>query len=287
MKNKNLWQRAAYLVLATLILITSLFASADTAFAQPAAVTCASHYTVKSGDTLSKIASAYGLSLTQLADANNLKSPYTIFVGQSLCIPAGGSGTSSGGTTTTTPSFIVSKAKETLTVQVKNYPKNTGYFIRVKPITGTTWEKVGTLYLDGKGNGKDTITLTSTQLIKAAQLDVCLKNIISGKLYCTKTTESTTTSSAAKLSFTAKVQGSKLIINAKNAPKNNTYYVRVSQEKSGLAGSWNKIGFVKVDSNGNINATFNLPNGYSNWTVLHVCLKNAETDAVVCVKLTR
>ena len=285
MKTKNVWQRAASLALATLILFTSLSAGTDVAFARPAAVTCASHYTVKSGDTLSKIASAYDVSLTQLADANNLKSPYTIFVGQSLCIPAGGSSTSSGGTTTTVPSLTATKSKETLTVQVKNYPKNTGYFIRVKPTSGTSYEKVGTLYLDGKGNGKATITLTSNQLIKASQLDVCLKNIINGKLYCTKTTASTSTSSANELSFTAKVQGNKLTIQAKNAPKNVTYYVRISKEKTG--GNWEKIGFLKVDSKGNIDKTFPLPSNFSNWTVLHVCLKNTETDAVVCVKLTR
>ncbi len=51
-------------------------------------------YVVRAGDTLYTIAQRYGVVWTALAQANNLVSPYVIYVGQVLAIP---------GTTATTP----------------------------------------------------------------------------------------------------------------------------------------------------------------------------------------
>lgn len=46
-------------------------------------------YTVRPGDTLSQIARRWELPIESLIAANNLKPPYTIFVGQQLSIPPG------------------------------------------------------------------------------------------------------------------------------------------------------------------------------------------------------
>jgi len=48
-------------------------------------------YTVKAGDSLGKIALAYGTSVGALQQANNLRNPNLIYVGMRLCIPGGGS----------------------------------------------------------------------------------------------------------------------------------------------------------------------------------------------------
>ena len=47
-------------------------------------------YTVQSGDTLSAIAVAFGVSINDLMTANQLSDPNSIFVGQELRIPGGG-----------------------------------------------------------------------------------------------------------------------------------------------------------------------------------------------------
>lgn len=44
-------------------------------------------YTVVSGDSLSKIAAKYGINWQSIAQANGIKSPYTIYPGQKLKIP--------------------------------------------------------------------------------------------------------------------------------------------------------------------------------------------------------
>ena len=59
--------------------------------AQPVAATgTQGTYTVQPGEGLASIASRYGLSWPALASANNIASPYTIYSGQVLVIPAGG-----------------------------------------------------------------------------------------------------------------------------------------------------------------------------------------------------
>ena len=44
------------------------------------------YYTVKKGDTLSKIGAKLGVKWQDIAKLNNIKSPYTIYVGQKLKI---------------------------------------------------------------------------------------------------------------------------------------------------------------------------------------------------------
>lgn len=58
------------------------------------AATVAHTYTIVSGDTLGEIASRYGVSVSDLATANNIADPDKIYPGTTLQIPAGGSVTS-------------------------------------------------------------------------------------------------------------------------------------------------------------------------------------------------
>ena len=46
-------------------------------------------YTVQSSDTLYEIARRWGLPLENVIASNNLRSPYTIFIGQQLAVPPG------------------------------------------------------------------------------------------------------------------------------------------------------------------------------------------------------
>ncbi len=55
-------------------------------------------YTVQSGDTLSSIASQYGVTVSQLEQWNNLSNPNYIYVGETLTIYTNGSGNSSNST---------------------------------------------------------------------------------------------------------------------------------------------------------------------------------------------
>ena len=48
---------------------------------------CDVTYRVKRGDSLSEIARRYGVSVNQLANANNIRNANRIYAGQVLCIP--------------------------------------------------------------------------------------------------------------------------------------------------------------------------------------------------------
>ncbi|MDP8959842.1 MAG: LysM peptidoglycan-binding domain-containing protein, partial [Actinomycetota bacterium] len=45
-------------------------------------------YTVRQGDTLSRIAQRHGVGVEQIAQANDIDDPDRIYVGQSLVIPS-------------------------------------------------------------------------------------------------------------------------------------------------------------------------------------------------------
>ena len=53
--------------------------------------TCKDYYYVQYGDTLYKISLKYGLNWTEIANANGIGWPYTIYYGTQICIPEGGS----------------------------------------------------------------------------------------------------------------------------------------------------------------------------------------------------
>ena len=53
----------------------------------PTPVCAGKHYIVKEGDTLYKIAAYFSADWQDIVDLNNMKTPYTIYAGQELCIP--------------------------------------------------------------------------------------------------------------------------------------------------------------------------------------------------------
>lgn len=90
------WQRslsltlAAVMVLAVALFVGSLAISAGVGKAA-AAPACAGTHVVQRGETLSTIAQRYGVSVSQLAQANTLRNTDFIYAGQTLCLPSAGS----------------------------------------------------------------------------------------------------------------------------------------------------------------------------------------------------
>ncbi len=71
-------------------------------------------YTVVSGDTLSGIASEFGVSVSSLVSANGIANPNLIYAGQTIVIPGG----SSTGTTSSAPSQQLSGSYQDMIHQV-------------------------------------------------------------------------------------------------------------------------------------------------------------------------
>ncbi|MFD1550141.1 aggregation-promoting factor [Levilactobacillus fuyuanensis] len=84
--------------------------------------------TVKSGDTVAKIANQYSSSVSSIEKANSLKNVNLIYVGESLVVPGSTASTS---TTTTSQATTPSKSTTSATTGTSNYSTSTAS-------TGTT-----------------------------------------------------------------------------------------------------------------------------------------------------
>ncbi|MBN1536102.1 MAG: LysM peptidoglycan-binding domain-containing protein [Anaerolineales bacterium] len=135
---------------------------------QPALGACAYKYKVQAGDTLYAIAALYNVTLTELADANDLKSPYVITVGQILCIPTGAtkpSATKTPSTTTTTSddddedssneAYSVVSSGDVVWVGMANFEKEHFYYLKAYDGGAKYWTasyyKLGIFQTDNEG----------------------------------------------------------------------------------------------------------------------------------------
>ena len=154
------WQRslsltlAAVLVLTAAVFVGSLATSAGLGKAA-AAPACTGTHVVQRGETLSTIAQSYGVSTSELAQANTLRNYDFIYVGQTLCLPtAGGGGTKPqpGGICVEgrkvddkhrgVPGFVVYAETEGASLEAVTDENGYFYFDDLTPGLWTFWEEV-------------------------------------------------------------------------------------------------------------------------------------------------
>jgi LysM repeat protein len=183
-------RRLGLTTLSLLLVLALLAASAPAAaLAAPLAATCVRNYVVQSGDTLSGIADTYKLTVAELAAANTLTEPYTLFIGQQLCIP----GTATTTTTTTTSSsdsddpISVEFGATTITVGFTKLSKNTAYLVKAMKVERgeIDWIKIGKFKADKKGVASATFKLPK-RLRDATYLQVCAKNLTDDDIVCAR-----------------------------------------------------------------------------------------------------
>ena len=90
MRKIDQWVAVLAVLMALVLLVLPTAASADSV--QTAGGSgCAQCYTVKSGDTLSKIARKYGTTVNNLVALNGIANPDQIVAGTTICVKAKGS----------------------------------------------------------------------------------------------------------------------------------------------------------------------------------------------------
>ncbi|UCH59696.1 MAG: LysM peptidoglycan-binding domain-containing protein [Anaerolineales bacterium] len=154
-----------------------------------ATVSCNTKYTVKSGDTLSSIAAQYKISWTELAAANDLKTPYTIFIGEVLCVPVA-SGTTSGSTSSSSSSnkasFSLALDGKNLVIKTSKFPTKNFYYVKVAEgrfHAGSVTYKLGILKVGKNPDHSYTYKLPN-ELNSADYVLVCLKNVVTDVNTC-------------------------------------------------------------------------------------------------------
>lgn len=118
--------------------------------------TCVTQHVVKYGETLHRIALAYGLSWPVVAQANNLPNPNTIYVGQRLCIPSSNTPQPPpppppGPVVGVIPTFAIVSvvANQSVTIRTSNFPANEQFEVRMglfgsQGVNGTYVTNTGT-----------------------------------------------------------------------------------------------------------------------------------------------
>jgi LysM repeat protein len=188
-----------YVKIITFILMLSLFANGLPSGIAVASVlsdaTCSQKYTVQSGDTLIKIATQYKVNWLDIAKINNLKAPYTIYIGQILCIPTTGASivgkNTNGGITTTSrgkaPDFSATRIdRNKLIIQTANFPQNSFYYVKVRSGSGVLsdhWTKISMLRTR-KDSSASYIFNLPNEFRKHSTVVVCLKNAVTDGVIC-------------------------------------------------------------------------------------------------------
>ncbi|HEX7976479.1 MAG TPA: LysM peptidoglycan-binding domain-containing protein [Anaerolineales bacterium] len=190
------------------IAVSAMFALALLAAALPqtaqAASACAKNYTVVAGDNLSGIAFANNTTVLDLANANNLKDPYVLTIGQTLCIPgsastnntsntsstsssASSSSSTSAITTTNTsaPVLIVTRTTQGFTLQAKNFAAKSSYIVKVGEgrYGITDWIRLSRLRTTKDGTYEKSYRL-DREMRAVSVLTVCVKNATSDQTLC-------------------------------------------------------------------------------------------------------
>jgi LysM repeat protein len=178
--------------LLTVVLALTLAISMVGFAVQPArAASCAFYHTVSSGESLSWIGSYYGISWKSIAQANNIKSPYTIFVGEQICIPTGARYTYTGYyypynyhypynyynyyAPTAWDYRVIGVIKgQTVTIQTHNFPDNVYFEVRIGcAYCGSALVKVTDMDSDRGGTFKQRFSIPS-QFAGYSSLEISL-----------------------------------------------------------------------------------------------------------------
>ncbi len=154
---------------------------------------CARYYEVNKNSTLDKIGSAFGFSGEQIAYTNELPKPFTIYVGQKLCIPEKkdkslpNSYKSINGTIRAAYFVAGLTADNKILIHPYSYP-STSTTIKVRS-TGSNpgkWYKVSTLNIGSSGNGKTYTYKVPKDLEGRRDLQICLKDRTTSHLQCVR-----------------------------------------------------------------------------------------------------
>jgi LysM repeat protein len=167
-------------------LLAALLPQSATAASLSAAPKCGTPYTVKQGDTLAAIGNKFDVKPYTITNGNKMASPYTIYVGQRLCIPEKDvSGSLAGKFANALAAYFTAGfSSGGIYVQPYNYPKN-AVWVKADNLGDKlkNFVKVGRLNAKNTGNSRVNFTLP-TELKNAKTLTVCLKNILTDYNQC-------------------------------------------------------------------------------------------------------
>ena len=286
-KNRYGWQ----LILA-IILVINLFSVA--AVPVQASSSCKDYYWVQYGDTLYKIGVKYGITWTDIANANGIGSPYTIYYGTSLCIPYGGSSYysntyytySAAATGDFSASILDVTANKNFTLKAINLPKQENFEISVGKCNYAIPTVVGE-FSTGSSSGSFTDTYKIPSKFKNVSCLVMYMDSTktTRSTSITFTNSSTTTSSSStadfsnlKFSINSVTKNKTVTIRVTDFRKNEKYKVYIGKYGTG-AYPGTLVGTFKQENNQDFNLKLNIPTSYKGSDKLDIRIEGVTVAA--------
>jgi LysM repeat protein len=171
--------RTALITLLALVMIVAAYPLPALA-AVGATAPCVAHFTVKAGDTTSKIAHTYHLAWWEIAKANDRKPSIPIKTGETLCIPPKGWANQ-----VVIGTMTASATGKNLMVTISDVPYRYAWYVKVndsqKKIGGTS--KIGQMLVPANTKVTKIFELPPA-LWKAPHLYVCAKNATTDDKIC-------------------------------------------------------------------------------------------------------
>ena len=131
-------------------------------------ILCDEYYTVKSGDNLSKIASKYGTTVTQLCQWNNIQNANYIQVGQKLIVKKGSTTPSQ---STSDVQYYTVQSGDSLSKIASKYGTTVNQLCQWNNIANANYIQVGQKLIVSKGSSSTPSTpSTGKQLVTDAQM---------------------------------------------------------------------------------------------------------------------
>ncbi|HEY5671302.1 MAG TPA: LysM peptidoglycan-binding domain-containing protein [Anaerolineales bacterium] len=148
------------------------------------AATCDTYYTVKSGDTKTKIAKLYKIKWREIAEANDLEEPYNLKVGQKLCIPYNADDDEELANPKLRLRVSATHTIVTLTLSGLS-DKKAVFIVRMRDATIGIggWQKLGRIKLKKNSTSKETFRIPK-EFKNTLYLRVCIKNSSTDELTC-------------------------------------------------------------------------------------------------------
>jgi LysM repeat protein len=293
MNVRNKYSLVLVVLALTFSLVVASFGPASAA--ENPATTCTQWYTVVRGDYLVKIARLYDTDWRTLAEINNLKSPYTIYPGQKLCVStesggSNGGSTTDGNTTTGGQGRVVAtsvKEDQSVTLSGKSLAVNTRYSVYLSKYGSYPAGAilVGSVTTDKYGAFTATFNLPK-KLVDVIKIGVNLVSSRGGTAsnwFINATADGNTGGEGTPnltFSVTSVNDDDWVKIKTSNLPANVTFDVLMGKAGSkGINGI--KVGTLRDSKGGSVKATFDIPEALQGRSKLDIRLENKQLGIAV------
>jgi hypothetical protein len=273
-------RKSTKIIIALVTMFVFLVAAANPSTALAETIKdCKQWHTVQSGEYLTLIAKPYGANWRNIAEINNIKSPYTIYPGQKLCISTSSAVPYTPPVSSSGVKVYATSVREdkTVTLQGKNLASNSRHTIYLsnEKVANASRLIIGSVVTDKDGAFKATFNIPKT-LYDVSKIRVILYSTNGTSTYnwFFNANLDGNTGGLGMPALSAAVESSKvdkwIKVKVNNLPANVTFKVYIGK----VGGAGTLVGTIAAAKGGSASATFDIPTEWKGKSKLDVQVVN-------------